>query len=88
VAEAAFKKFYEIGIDVACMEADMERGITDFYEKLGFKFLNRPAYFFNHGNTEVTDDKVMIMGLNNKNLADEILITSHKFHYGKHKGHW
>jgi GNAT superfamily N-acetyltransferase len=88
LAEAALKKACEIGVDVACMEADMENGVTDFYQKLGFKFLNRPAYFINHGNNEVPDDKVMIMGLNNKNLADKILTTNHKFHYGKSLGHW
>ena len=88
LAEAALAKAYEIGVDVACMCVDMESGITDFYQKLGFKFLNRSAYFINHGNNEATDDTVMIMGLNNKNLADEILETNHKFHYGKHKGHW
>ncbi|MCL2816273.1 MAG: GNAT family N-acetyltransferase [Oscillospiraceae bacterium] len=88
LAEAALEKGYEIGVDVACMCVDMESGITDFYQKLGFKFLNRSAYFINHGNNEVTDDTVMIMGLNNKNLADKILTTNHKFHYGKSKGHW
>ena len=88
LAEAALKKSYEIGIDVACMEANMESGIADLYQKLGFKFLSRPAYFINHGNNEVTDDKVMIMGLNNKQLADEILNTNHKFHYGESLGHW
>ena len=88
LAEAALEKCYEIGIDVACMEVDTESGITDLYQKLGYKFLNRLAYFINHGNNEVTDDKVMIMGLNNKNLADEILATNHKFHYGRHLGHW
>jgi len=88
LAEAALEKAYEIGVDVACMEVDTRSGITDFYRKLGFAFLNRPAYFINHGNNEVTDNTVMIMGLHNKNLADKILATNHKFHYGKSKGHW
>ena len=88
LAEAALKKSYEIGIDVACMEVNTESGITELYKRLGFKFLNRPAYFINHGNNEVTNDKVMIMGLHNKKLADEILNTNHKFHYGKNLGHW
>jgi predicted N-acetyltransferase YhbS len=88
LAEAALEKAREIGVDVACMEVDMQSGITDFYQKLGFKFLNRSAYFTNHGNKEVTDDKVMIMGLNDKKLADKILRTGHKFHYGKNIGHW
>jgi len=88
LAEAALEKAREIGVDVACMCVDMKSGITDFYQKLGFRFLNRPAYFINHGNNEAADNTAMIMGLNNKELADEILSTNHKFHYGKHKGHW
>jgi len=88
LAEAAMEKAYEIGVDVACMEVDTGSGITDLYQKLGYEFLNRPAYFINHGNNEVTDDKVMIKGLRNKDLADEILTTDYKFHYGKCLGHW
>ena len=70
------------------MEVDTDSGITGFYQKLGFAFLNRPAYFINHGNNEVIDNNVMIMGLRNKNLADKIHTTNHKFHYGKSLGHW
>jgi len=88
LAEAAMEKAYEIGVDVACMEVDTESGITDLYQKLGYVFLNRPAYFINHGNNEVPDDKVMIKGLRNKELADEILTTDYKFNYGKILGHW
>ena len=88
LAEAALTKAFEIEIDIACMEANTESGITDLYQKLGFEFLNRPAYFINHGNNEVADNNVMIMGLRNKKLADKILTTSHKFHYGKSLGHW
>ncbi|MCL2371868.1 MAG: GNAT family N-acetyltransferase [Defluviitaleaceae bacterium] len=88
LAEAALAKADEIGIDVACMEAETESGIINFYQKLGFVLLKRPAYFINHGNNEVTDNNVMIMGLRNKELANKILTTNHKFHYGKSLGHW
>ena len=88
LADAALNKAYEIGVDVACMCVDMNSGITDFYQRLGFRFLNRPAYFINWIDKEKFDDTVMIMGLNNKSLADKILETDHKFHYGKNKGHW
>ena len=88
LAEAALGKSLEIGIDIACMEANVKSGITNLYQKLGFRFLGRPAYFFNHGHNEVPDNNIMILGLNNKTLADEILNTDHKFHYGQHLGHW
>ena len=88
LAEAALNKARDICVDVACMCVDMNSGITDFYERLGFKFLNRPAYFINWADKEKSDDTVMIMGLNNSELADKILSTTGKFHYGKSKGHW
>lgn len=88
LAEAALDKACEIGVDIACMCVNIDSGITDFYEKLGFKFLNRPAYFINWADKEKTDDTVMIMGLNNKELSNKILSTKGKFHYGKSKGHW
>ena len=88
LADAALNRAYEIGVEVACMCVEMESGIVDFYQRLGFKFLNRSAYFVNWIDKEKSDDTVMIMGLNNKNLADEILKTNHKFHYGRNKGHW
>jgi GNAT superfamily N-acetyltransferase len=88
LAEAALEKASEIGVDVACMETNAESGIAGLYQKLGFEFLNRPAYFINHGNNEVTDENVMIMGLRNKKLADKILTTNKKFHYGNILGHW
>ena len=88
LAEVALARAREIGVDVACMCVDMDSGITAFYERLGFKFLNRPAYFINWADKEKSDDTVMIMGLNNAELADKILNTTGKFHYGKSKGHW
>ena len=88
LAEAALEKAYEIGVDVACMEVDTKSGIAGFYKKLGFAFLNRPAYFINHGNNEAADDNVMIRGLCNEKLSDKVLATNYKFHYGKSKGHW
>lgn len=88
LAEAALKKAFEIGVDVACMCVDTESGITDFYKRLGFCFLDRPAYFINWNDKEKSDNTVMIMGLNNKELAESILNTNHKFHYGENRGHW
>jgi len=88
LAEAALNKASEIGVDVACMCVEMSTGITNFYKRLGFEFLNRPAYFINWIDKEKSDETVMIMGLNNKSLAAEILETDYKFHYGESRGHW
>jgi len=88
MAELALDKAREVGVDVACMCVDMESGITNFYQSLGFTFLGRPAYFINWIDKEKTDNNVMIMGLNNKPLTEKILNTNHKFHYGEDRGHW
>lgn len=88
LAEAALRRASEIGVDVACMCVNMESGITDFYRRLGYRFLGRPAYFTSWADKIKTDDTVMIMGINNKWLAEKILTTSHRFHYGANKGHW
>lgn len=88
LAEAALSKAKEIGVDVACMCVNMESGIADFYKRLRFRFLNRSAYFVNWSDKEKTDNTVMIMGLNDPKLAEEILNSGHKFHYGQDKGHW
>lgn len=88
LAEAALNMLREISVDVACMCVNVESGITDFYRRLGYSFLNRPAYFVNWADKEKTDDTVMIMGINNTKLAEKILHTNYKFHYGKNKGHW
>ncbi len=88
LAEAALEKYREIGVDVVCMEANIRSCIADFYQRLGFRFLSRPAYFINHGRNEVTDDNVMLMGLLDKPLGEDILTTDHKFCYGDQLGHW
>ncbi len=88
LAEAALAKCREIGVDVVCMEANIRSGIAQFYERLGFRFLGRPAYFINHGMHEVGDPHVMLMGLLDPALGEEILSTEHKFSYGEHLGHW
>lgn len=82
------KKLEDINVGVACMCVNMESGITDFYKRLGYCFLNRHAYFTNWINKEKSDDTVMILGICDKELAETILTTNYRFDYGKAKGHW
>ena len=88
LAEAALEKAREIGIDVACMTVNMESGITAFYERLGYRFLGRPAFFINWANQEKSDDTMMLMGIHDPALAEKILISDLPFHYGPNRGHW
>lgn len=88
LAEEALKKLEDISVDVACMCVNMESGITEFYKRLGYCFLNRPAYFTNWINKEKSDATVMILGICDEELAETILTTNYRFDYGKNKGHW
>lgn len=88
LAEKALIKSYDIGVDVACLFTSREESIYKFYEKLGYNYLNRDAYYIDSLGNEKVENDVMIMGLNNKVLAKKILTTNHKFHYGKEEGCW
>lgn len=86
--ERALSMSYDIGVDVACLFTSREENIYKLYEKLGFVFLNRRGYYLNSLYKEAFRDDIMILGLNNKEMAEKILATNHKFHYGKEEGCW
>jgi len=88
LTECAIQKSREIGVDVACLCVNRDDGVHKFYEKLGYVFLNRDAYYINGLGIEKTDDSVMIKGINHTELAEKILKTKYKFHYGKEHGYW
>ncbi len=88
LTEKTLKMSYDIGVDVACLFTSREESIYKFYEKLGFAYLNRDAYYIDSLGREKVEADVMILGLNNKVLAEKILTTNHKFHYGKEEGCW
>ena len=88
LTEKTLKESYDIGVDVACLFTDKEDTVYKFYEKLGFVYLNRNAYYIDSLGKEMPKDDVMIMGLKDKALAEKILATKHKFHYGEEEGCW
>jgi GNAT superfamily N-acetyltransferase len=88
LAEKALAMSYDIGVDVACLYTGREETVYKFYEKLGYRFINRKGYYLNSIYEEEHDDNIMILGLNNKAMAEKILTTDHKFHYGKEEGYW
>jgi|GEM_PF-1162852 len=88
LSEKALKMCYDIGVDVACLFMNKEESISQFYEKLGYVFLDRECYYFDSLCNESFFDNVMILGLNNKDMAEKILATNHKFHYGIEEGCW
>ena len=88
LAEESLKKAYDIGVDVACLFTSRKETIHKLYERLGFTFLNRKGYYIDSLHKEASEDDVMIMRLNDKELTAKILATNHKFHYGKEEGCW
>lgn len=78
----------EVGVDIACLFTDRDETTYKLYEKFGFVYLNREAYYFDSLGVEKTLDDVMILGLGDKMLAKKILSTNYKFHYGKEDGCW
>jgi len=88
LAEETLKKAYDIGVDVACLFTSKDETIYRFYERLGFAYLNRRGYYIDSLHKEAFMDDVMILGLKNKELAEKILATNHKFQYGKEEGCW
>jgi len=91
LAEAAVKMSQDIGVDVASLyvgNENKEKTAYKLYESLGYVFLNREGYYLTSIGIEKTDNSIMILGLNNKELAEKILATNHKFHYGNQEGYW
>ena len=71
----------EVGVDIACLFTDKDGIAYKLYEKFGFVYLNREAYYFDSLGVEKTIDDAMILGLGDKMLAKKILSTNHKFQY-------
>ena len=88
LVEVGLQKSYEIGVDVACLFTERTETVHKLYEKFGYAYLNRDVYYIDSLGKERTRDDVMILGLRNKRLAEKILSTNGKFHYGKEEGCW
>lgn len=88
MAEKAINKLYEMNCDVACLCVDRKHNAYKLYQVLGYTFIQRDAYFIDALGKEKTNDSVMILVIKNKELADKILNTNYKFHYGEDKGYW
>ena len=86
--EKALEMAREIGVDVACLFTERDDTVRKLYEKIGFTYINRRAYYLDSLHNEAFRNDVMIMGLNDKKLAEKILTTDHKFHYGDEEGCW
>ncbi len=88
MTERSLHLAYEVGVDIACLFAERAATVHKLYEKFGFVYLDREAYYFDSLEAERVIDNVMILGLCDMELAKKILRTKHKFGYGKEEGCW
>lgn len=88
MVEKSLHLAYEVGVDIACLFTDRNETVYKLYEKFGFVYLDREAYYYDSLGVERTIDNVMILGLCDMKLAKKILSTKYKFRYGKEEGCW
>jgi len=74
------------GCDVACLNADLKKKADKFYEKIGFKLMNRQISFEDaHGKTRY-DTGTMFISVCSKEIYNQLMNSKKTFHYGK--GYW
>jgi GNAT superfamily N-acetyltransferase len=74
------------GCDVACLNADLKRTADKFYEKIGFRLMNRQISFEDgHGKTRY-DTGTMFISVCSKEIYNQLMNSKKTFHYGK--GYW
>jgi predicted N-acetyltransferase YhbS len=72
--------------DVACLNADFKKTANIFYEKIGFRLMNRQISFEDaHGKTRY-DTGTMFIPLCSKEIYNQLMNSEKIFHYGK--GYW
>ncbi|MGD0495321.1 MAG: GNAT family N-acetyltransferase [Candidatus Bathyarchaeia archaeon] len=74
------------GCDVACLNADFKKTADKFYEKIGFRLMNRQISFEDvHGKTRY-DTGTMFIPVCSKEVCNQLMNSEKIFHYGK--GYW
>ena len=74
------------GSDVACLNADLKKTADKFYEKIGFRLMNRQISFEDaHGKTRY-DTGTMFIPVCSREIYSHLMTGTEIFHYGK--GYW
>jgi ribosomal protein S18 acetylase RimI-like enzyme len=76
----------EEGCDVVCLNVDLEEPMYSFYEKLGFKMMEREISFTDIHGKRIHDSGTMFMPLNSVEVYSHIMNSRKTFHYGN--GYW
>jgi predicted GNAT family N-acyltransferase len=74
------------GCDVACLNADLKKTADKFYEKIGFRLMNKQISFEDvHGKTRY-DTGTMFIPVCSREIYNQLMNSEKIFHYGK--GYW
>jgi len=76
----------EVGCDVACMTVDLEEPMYGFYEKLGFKMMERKISFTDIHGKCIYENGSMFIPINSMDIYNYIMNSRKIFHYGN--GYW
>jgi len=76
----------EAGCDVVCLNVDLEEPMYSFYEKLGFKMMEREITFTDIHGKRIRDEGTMFKPLNSQEIYNHIMKSRKTFHYGN--GYW
>ena len=76
----------ENGCDVACMTVELEEPMYGFYEKFGFKMMEREISFTDVNGKRIYDGGTMFIPINSVDIYNHIMNSCKIFHYGN--GYW
>jgi len=80
------KTLQQNGCAVACMNVDLEVKMYGFYEKLGFKMMEREVSFDDIYGKRIYEKGTMFIPLCSNKIYNHIMNSHKTFHYGK--GYW
>ena len=72
--------------DIACLNANPEKQAYKLYEKLGFRFMQRPISFESGKGKLKHDTGTMLVPICSRSIYDFVMNSTETFHYGK--GYW
>jgi predicted GNAT family N-acyltransferase len=73
-------------VDVACLNADLSRNGHRFYERIGFRLMDRRISFEDVYGKIRYDDGTMLIPICSKEIYEQIMRSDKTFHYGR--GYW
>lgn len=76
----------DAGCDIACMTVDLEKPMYGFYEKFGFKMMEREISFDDIHGKRIYEKGTMFIPIKSTEIYNRIMNSNKTFHYGN--GYW